>query len=196
MGIEQLRRGIPRRFAILSGTWLAYIAAYGPLHPFFGIHTGITAFLPVVVTAWCGGSLAGAAAGLVTVPLTVALSSIFVGPTTGLWLSQPALIGTGAMVLVGAAVGRMRDLNVRTLEQIAERQRAETALRESELRFRTLTESSGAGIALMQEQGAIYVNPALERMSGYSRGELVSSLRPLQRLATLPDRSYRSRLLL
>ena len=63
------------------------------------------------------------------------LSAAFGGDGASSWLSQPTLIGAAAMVLVGAVVGAMRDLNVRLRTEIAERQRAEQALRERESRL-------------------------------------------------------------
>jgi PAS domain S-box-containing protein len=47
------------------------------------------------------------------------------------------------------------------------------ALRESESRFRALAETSSAGI-LVYRQKFLYVNPAAERLSGYSGAELLS----------------------
>ncbi len=47
----------------------------------------------------------------------------------------------------------------------------EEALRESEAKFRTLTESAGVAIFLYREK-FIYVNPAMERITGYSLKEL------------------------
>ncbi|NPA48876.1 MAG: PAS domain S-box protein [Thermodesulfobacteria bacterium] len=45
------------------------------------------------------------------------------------------------------------------------------ALEESEIKFRTLTESAAVGIFLYRER-FLYVNPAFERITGYSRKEL------------------------
>ena len=60
-----------------------------------------------------------------------------------------------------------------TVLDITDRKLAEDTIRESELKFRTVAESSHAMIALMQKQGAIYLNPALERISEYTRDELM-----------------------
>ncbi len=54
-----------------------------------------------------------------------------------------------------------------------ERTRAEQALRESELRFRTLAETTTAGILILQEGKIVYANPMAEQISGYSRRQLV-----------------------
>ncbi len=56
---------------------------------------------------------------------------------------------------------------------ITERLEAERRLRESEERFRSLTENSLAGIYIVQDGRLSYVNPALERIFGYAPGELV-----------------------
>jgi PAS domain S-box-containing protein len=48
------------------------------------------------------------------------------------------------------------------------------ALRESEERFRNLAESTPMAILIYQENKWIYANPAAERITGYSRGELTS----------------------
>ena len=55
---------------------------------------------------------------------------------------------------------------------VSTRKRAEDALRESELKFRTLAETTGVGILIVQDERFVYANPTAERMSGYNVGEL------------------------
>jgi len=56
---------------------------------------------------------------------------------------------------------------------ITERKRAEELLRESEERFRTIFVNAGVGAALVDWEGRpIKCNPALQRMLGYTEGEL------------------------
>src|SRR5262249_45708868 len=51
--------------------------------------------------------------------------------------------------------------------------KAEQALRESEVRFRTLVEISNQGISIIDRDGRfLYTSPAFARMSGYSQEEL------------------------
>ncbi len=56
---------------------------------------------------------------------------------------------------------------------IAERTRAEEALRASELRYKLLTEATFDGIAIHDHGVLLEVNPGLERMYGYGPGELI-----------------------
>ncbi len=56
---------------------------------------------------------------------------------------------------------------------IAERKRAEEALRASELRYKLLTDATFDGIAIHDQGVLLEVNPGLERMFGYEPGELV-----------------------
>jgi PAS domain S-box-containing protein len=68
--------------------------------------------------------------------------------------------------------GRPATLNF--LSDITERKEAEEALQESEKKFRVLTETAASGIFIHQGERFIYVNPASETMSGYSREELLA----------------------
>jgi two-component system cell cycle sensor histidine kinase/response regulator CckA len=58
----------------------------------------------------------------------------------------------------------LADLSGATFERI----QAETALKESEERFRSLIESSPVGIAVSRENGLLYANQAHQRMFGYA----------------------------
>lgn len=79
----------------------------------------------------------------------------------------------------GDVMERMPDGSPRLLAgtntDITERKLSEQALRESELRFRTLFETSSDAIFMMDLTGRILsVNPAAARMHGYSLDELLS----------------------
>lgn len=78
-----------------------------------------------------------------------------------------------------------RRLFERAQQEIAERSRAERALRDSEARYRELVENAGEGIAFVSPD-EIYLdaNPAAEEIFGLERGQLIGrSLREL----TAPD---------
>ena len=57
---------------------------------------------------------------------------------------------------------------------ITEMKRAEKALRESEAKFRALAETSAAAIFIDRGTRFMYVNSALEVITGYSREELLA----------------------
>ncbi len=56
---------------------------------------------------------------------------------------------------------------------ITERQRADEALRESEAKFRTLAETMTVAVVIARDKRILYVNPATEAVTGYSREELL-----------------------
>ena len=58
------------------------------------------------------------------------------------------------------------------LEDITDRKKTETALRESEEKFRKLAHTTSTAILLYQDEKWIYANPAAERISGYTEKEL------------------------
>ncbi len=63
---------------------------------------------------------------------------------------------------------------IETLRDITDRRRLEDDLRESEERFRTVIQHSGAGIAVVDPEGKfIHVNPAMANLLGYTEKELL-----------------------
>jgi two-component system cell cycle sensor histidine kinase/response regulator CckA len=59
-------------------------------------------------------------------------------------------------------------------QEIAERKQAETALRESEARYRTLVEQSLQGLVIFGDDGIIFANSVFADMVGYTVEELMS----------------------
>ena len=59
-------------------------------------------------------------------------------------------------------------------EDITLRKLAEEALRESEEKFRTVVENSKEGIAIIQDDKIVYVNPRIERQSYFSKNDIFS----------------------
>lgn len=62
-----------------------------------------------------------------------------------------------------------------TVVDITERKRAEDALNESELKYRTLVEQANAGIIVLQDGKIIFANSFAEELSGYSSEELLNT---------------------
>ncbi len=79
---------------------------------------------------------------------------------------------------------RTRDLvkaNEELQTEIASRERAQAARRETEAMFRTLTETTSAAIFITHGSRILYANPAATLITGYASGELMD--RPIWALA-------------
>lgn len=107
-----------------------------------------------------------------------------VGEQSPIWLGVPLRAGDktfGAMVVQHysdpAAYGEREKAILEyvssQLSLMIERKRAEEGLRESEAKFRALTETASSAILISRGDVFLYANPAAEGMLGYSSGELV-----------------------
>ena len=141
MTSERVERRTQDGTLVALGAWVVYGLLYGPLHDLLGEHTGVTAFIPVLIAGWYCGAAAGAFAGLMSVPVTI-LASRAIGITVD-WLSLPALVGAGAMVIVGYSLGRIRDLRAETLREISRREDVESTLGAERQRLSVVNEIAG-----------------------------------------------------
>ena len=74
---------------------------------------------------------------------------------------KPIRIGEGDRVLA-------------VLRDIDRRKQAQNALKESEARYRAVTEGSLAGVYVIQDEGFVYVNSTLAQMFGYQPEEIMA----------------------
>ena len=117
--------------------------------------------------------------GAISKPIaTIIKNTIGIGAFTGLAFTYAGkLIGTA---IIAHKDGQpMLDQDVcRTLGHVSavsiQRKNAENALRESEIKFRTLIENLSEGILLLDEQGlVIESNPAQENLTGFNREDIL-----------------------
>ncbi len=64
--------------------------------------------------------------------------------------------------------------NKQLKQQIEGLKGIEEALRESEKKYRTVVENSKEGIAILQDDKIVYVNPRIERLSSFSKNDIFS----------------------
>jgi PAS domain S-box-containing protein len=67
-----------------------------------------------------------------------------------------------------------RDCVLAVLRDIDRRKQAQNALKESEARYRAVTEGSLAGVYVIQDEGIVYVNSTLAQMFGYQPEEIMA----------------------
>ena len=87
--------------------------------------------------------------------------------------------------LVAERTAELTLANERLVQEVEKRQQVADALRQSEERYRLLTESALTGVYLIQDDRFRYVNPALASIFGYRVEEIVGKLGPAD--LTAPD---------
>ena len=119
------------RAAIAVAAFAAYVLAFFLVHAFVGLLATTLAFVPVIVTAWLFGLRGGLAASLLVISLNMLLSRLSGEADWFAVFRAGGGPGTLFLILSGLAVGRLHDLSDRVKLQLAERERAEEALRDT-----------------------------------------------------------------
>lgn len=105
-------------------------------------------------------------------------------------ISFPVMVDNeiiGAIVLFMNEPDFFNDTEIKLLREVTEnvaqaldkirikelRERTAAELKESEEKFRTLVEQSQVGVYILQDSQFVYINPLLERISGYTATELI-----------------------
>ena len=117
-----------RRVAYSLAAVGAYVLVFIPLYPLVGSGMAVLVSVPVAALAWLWGFRAGLVAGLLSLPSNTLLFN-FVG--LGGW--DPVFLEGGGpgqivVVLIGAGIGRLRELDKRRKEEITERRQTEEHL--------------------------------------------------------------------
>ena len=120
------------RIVITLSVVVAFVLAFLTLGPILGNSAGILATVPVFVAAWLFGLRGGLLGGLLHFPLILLLVVVAGDGDWKLWLREGGVLGTGALLIVGAVAGRLRDLSVRLKGELSKRAQAEEALLQSQ----------------------------------------------------------------
>lgn len=88
--------------------------------------------------------------------------------------------GSEVPVEITAKVIRIRGKRVLQgfFRDVSKHLKTESALQESEKKFKTLTEKSRVGVYLIQDDIFRYVNPEAARIFGYTPGEIIDKMKP------------------
>ncbi len=120
---------------------LFYVGTFIIMYLTVGRQMSISGLIPVVVIGWLFGLWPGILTGVLSLPANVALRLLVgAGLTDEGYTLGTSIIGTVAIVLIGAIVGRMRDLTVRFRTELAERKRAEDEVKRHHKRLAKQTE--------------------------------------------------------
>jgi PAS domain S-box-containing protein len=148
-----------------------YVGLFVWLTPTLGGGVAGLSVIPVGLVAWLYGMRAGVGAGLAGIPLQVLAFALVQEDGWSPELIARVVPGALGVVLVGAVVGRLRDLQIRLLTEAALRDRTDKALRlESEI-----TSHMAEGVFLVRSSDGVivYTNSKCDEMFGYPEGELV-----------------------
>jgi PAS domain S-box-containing protein len=169
--------------AFMGGAWLAItlatIAVGGTRAPTFGLYA-LVVMLAALWVGWRAAVAFGVLAALTGFAMIVLDSYSLIAPPTATaasaWLTE-----VGVMLLLATAtyltVRRSEQALARVQQALAERQHMETALRESEARFRALVDNSTDMISIVNADGVItYQSPSVTPVNGYTPEQMVGQL--------------------
>jgi diguanylate cyclase (GGDEF)-like protein/PAS domain S-box-containing protein len=180
-----MKRLLGGRTALALGAWVVYVVAFVPLYRQVGPTVTALAALPVIVIGWLFGMRGGLLAGLLAFLLDVLLTDL-VGEAGWDVMLRRGLPGTALLFLVGAVVGRLRDLGEQVKRELAERKRAERELEERRLYLEgVLGAAPDAIVTLDAHHRIVEWNLGAERLFGYSREEVIGQ--NIDDLITRPD---------
>ena len=144
------RGGSKKPLAIVFASFAAYILAFEFLDSAFGGATGIFVTVPVLLTAWMYGLRGGVAAGLIAFPLNLILVVALSDRAGADWLANGGISGAIAELLVGALVGRLRDISYRLAEQISKQNDTKEELAVADEISRIVTSTLDIGVVYEQ----------------------------------------------
>ncbi len=147
----RMKRILGVRAALAIGTWVVYVLVFIPLYHLVGQVVAALVILPVGVIGWLFGMRAGLLAGLLAFLLNMPLMSLAMGIGWAM-MTPEGLFGSVLVLLLGAVVGRLRDLAERAKWELTERKRAEEELKKHRDHLEELVEERTAELRRINEE--------------------------------------------
>ena len=176
--------------------WLLVLLALGGFgYSFLMARVGMnnaTIALASMLAAF-GGLLLGVGGGIFTALAVIALKLFLQtgGNPAGLLAAfdRETIIQLITLVAAGILVGLLRTIALQTQRELAVRRRNELALRESEQRFRTMSDLTHNWEAWLDPAGRlVYTSPSIERFTGYTAEQYAKNPNLLWDLTLEADR--------
>jgi len=101
---------LEKKAAFSALSVIAYFIVFFTIHVFSGKGMAIAAFIPVLAAGLCYGCAAGILAGILSLPVNVAMFALYGIDWHAKIFDGSGLIGTIGLILMGALVGRLRDV--------------------------------------------------------------------------------------
>ena len=163
--------------AIVFGVVSVYLMGFFLLYPLVGGNVFIISVAPVVAVGWFWGSWAGILTGFLILLLNTLLLNLAGRQDWGV-LSQHSggVLGTFALVFVGAVIGGLRDLSVRLHREHIECKRVGQKLKESEKQYRDLYEEAPyAYLSIGDDKRILMSNHRASELFGYGPDDLIGT---------------------
>ena len=98
---------------VTSLSILAYFLLFTGVYYLYGHAMAISAIVPIIAVGWFYGRKLGIYAGIVSFPINILMYQVFqTSPMEGIMLNGGGILGTCSLILIGAVIGRVRDLSI------------------------------------------------------------------------------------
>ncbi|MBC8263422.1 MAG: PAS domain S-box protein, partial [Anaerolineales bacterium] len=168
----KLKRISTGRAVLALGTWAAYVLAFTPFYRLVGPAVAALGILPVVAMGWFFGMRAGVLAGLLAFPLNMSLIALAGGAGWDTMSREGGLLGSLLIVLIGAVVGRLSDLDKRMKQELTEHKQLAEQTKQLQEYLQLRIERMPIGSITWDTEFRVKSwNPAAERIFGFTAQE-------------------------
>jgi PAS domain S-box-containing protein len=164
---------------------VAYVLFFAFTNYAYGNAMAISAIIPIIAVGWLYGMVPGIFAGMLSFPINIFMYQLFgISWLEGFLLNGGGILGTLALILLGAVIGRVRDLSIQLknnrdkLDDLVKLKTEElfesnNILRETKEFLDNIIESSLDCIIIADNTGTITrTNEAFLKLLSYEQSEI------------------------